>query len=94
MDSSPGTAHLEFVLLERSEQGTALPRLNRPTVLNALDVRLYEVLTERVRHFDGCVDTRVTILTRNGTTSTTGADLNKLAEASVLEIQQRGMERH
>ncbi len=36
----------------------------------------------------------VIVLTGNGAAFAAGADLNELAEASVLEIQQRGVERH
>ncbi len=84
----------ELVLLERPEQGVALLRLNRPAVLNALNMRLREALAEHVRRLDECADTRVIVLTGNGTAFAAGADLNELAEASALEIQQRGVERH
>ena len=94
MDSSPGAVRPELVLLERPEQGVALLRLNRPAVLNALNMRLREALAEHVRRLDECADTRVIVLTGNGTAFAAGADLNELAEASVLEIQQRGVERH
>ncbi|MEG6659308.1 enoyl-CoA hydratase, partial [Pseudomonas aeruginosa] len=46
MDSSPGAVRPELVLLERPEQGVALLRLNRPAVLNALNMRLREALAE------------------------------------------------
>lgn len=94
MDSSPGAVSPELVLLERPEQGVALLRLNRPAVLNALNMRLREALAEHVRRLDECADTRVIVLTGNGTAFAAGADLNELAEASALEIQQRGVERH
>ncbi|HHH9539328.1 enoyl-CoA hydratase [Pseudomonas aeruginosa] len=94
MDSSPGAVRPELVLLERPEQGVALLRLNRPAVLNALNMHLREALAEHVRRLDECADTRVIVLTGNGTAFAAGADLNELAEASVLEIQQRGVERH
>ncbi|HEK9093145.1 enoyl-CoA hydratase [Pseudomonas aeruginosa] len=94
MDSSPGAVRPELVLLERPEQGVALLRLNRPAVLNALNMRLREALAEHVRRLDECADTRVIVLTGNGTAFAAGADLNELAEASALEIQQRGVERH
>ncbi|RUJ09223.1 enoyl-CoA hydratase [Pseudomonas aeruginosa] len=94
MDSSPGAVRPELVLLERPEQGVALLRLNRPAVLNALNMRLREALAEHVRRLDECADTRVIVLTGNGTAFAAGADLNELAEASALEIQQCGVERH
>lgn len=80
----------ELVLLEWPEQGVAPLRLNCPAVLNALNMRLREALAEHVRRLDECADTRVIVLTGNGTAFAAGADLNELAEASVLEIQQRG----
>ena len=67
MDSSPGAVRPELVLLERPEQGVALLRLNRPAVLNALNMRLREALAEHVRRLDECADTRVIVLTGNGT---------------------------
>ncbi|EKA48659.1 enoyl-CoA hydratase-related protein, partial [Pseudomonas aeruginosa] len=82
MDSSPGAVRPELVLLERPEQGVALLRLNRPAVLNALNMRLREALAEHVRRLDECADTRVIVLTGNGTAFAAGADLNELAEAS------------
>ncbi len=57
-------------------------------------MRLREALAEHVRRLDECADTRVIVLTGNGTAFAAGADLNELAEASALEIQQRGVERH
>lgn len=69
MDSSPGAVRPELVLLERPEQGVALLRLNRPAVLNALNMRLREALAEHVRRLDECADTRVIVLTGNGTAS-------------------------
>ncbi|MGV8422752.1 enoyl-CoA hydratase-related protein, partial [Pseudomonas aeruginosa] len=68
--------------------------MNHPAVLNALNMRLREALAEHVRRLDECADTRVIVLTGNGAAFAAGADLNELAEASVLEIQQRGVERH
>ncbi|WP_252724589.1 enoyl-CoA hydratase-related protein, partial [Acinetobacter baumannii] len=74
-----------LVLLERQEQGVALLRLNRPAVLNSLIMLLREALAEHVRRLDECADTRVIVLTGNGTAFAAGADLNELAEASALE---------
>lgn len=56
MDSSPGAVSPELVLLDRPEQGVALLRLNRPAVLNALNMRLREALAEYVRRLDECAD--------------------------------------
>ncbi|MBW0976750.1 enoyl-CoA hydratase/isomerase family protein, partial [Shigella sonnei] len=91
MDSSPGAVRPELVLLERPEQGVALLRLNRPAVLNALNMRLREALAEHVRRLDECADTRVIVLTGNGAAFAAGANdyLVKLPDAIELVARIR-----
>ncbi|MCY1517408.1 putative enoyl-CoA hydratase echA8 [compost metagenome] len=82
------------ILLERPHAGVALLRLNRPTVLNALNMGLREELAKHFLRLDRCAETWVIVITGGDSVFAAGADLGELVEASALEIYQRHVERH
>lgn len=95
MSADQGAARPEpLVLLERPHTGVALLRLNRPTVLNALNMALREELAGHFLRLDRCAQTRVIVISGNASAFAAGADLGELADASALEIYQRHAERH
>ncbi|MFC5695636.1 enoyl-CoA hydratase [Pseudomonas sp. GCM10022186] len=82
------------VLLERPHAGVALLRLNRPAVLNALNMALREELAGHFLRLVDCAETRVIVITGGDTVFAAGADLGELVDASALQIYQRHVERH
>ncbi|WP_271410030.1 enoyl-CoA hydratase [Pseudomonas sp. Q1-7] len=95
MSADQGAARPEpTVLLERPHAGVALLRLNRPAVLNALNMVLREELAGHFLQLDRCPQTRVIVISGNARAFAAGADLGELAEASALAIYQRHVERH
>jgi enoyl-CoA hydratase/carnithine racemase len=95
MSACQGAARPEStLLLERPNAGVVLLRLNRPAVLNALNMGLREELAEHFLRLDRCAETRVIVITGGDSVFAAGADLGELVEASALEIYQRHVERH
>ena len=64
-------------------------QLNRPEVLNALNIELMKELVESLEAFD--VDTEIgcMIVTVNQKAFAAGADINEMAEATTIEMFQR-----
>jgi enoyl-CoA hydratase/carnithine racemase len=95
MSASQGAVRPEEpLLLERPRKGVALLRLNRPVQLNALNMSLRESLARHFRQLEECTETRVIVMTGNAQAFAAGADLGELAEASVLQVYQRHVERY
>lgn len=84
----------DLVITERLDEGVALVRLNRPDVLNALNIATREALADAfaVLHDDGGV--RAIVLTGDDRAFAAGADLKEFAETSTVDIMKRRSERH
>jgi enoyl-CoA hydratase len=76
-----------MVLVER-EGTTAIVRLNRPKVLNALSPELLAALCNTLEELDREPQIRVLILTGNDRAFAAGADLRVMAKASPSDIIQ------
>lgn len=88
------SADLAAILLEeRPADGVALLRLNRPEVLNALNLALRRALADAFSRLDQSDDVRVIVLTGNERAFCAGADLNEYVDATPTEIAARGMDR-
>jgi len=77
-----------ILLTERTEQGVATLRLNRPEVHNALDGALIAALTDALGQVDADPAVRTVLLAANGQSFSAGADLQwmrRMAEASEAE---------
>ena len=83
----------DILLEERPAEGVALLRLNRPEVLNALNLALRRALAEAFSRLDQSDDVRVIVLTGNERAFCAGADLNEYVNATPTEIAARGMDR-
>lgn len=84
----------DLVITERLDEGVALVRLNRPDVLNALNIATREALADAFAalHDDG--DVRAIVLTGDDRAFAAGADLKEFAETSTVDIMKRRSERH
>ena len=82
----------ESVLIkESSEQGVVILRLNRPEVLNALNLDLRRALAEMFRQIDQDPSVRSIVLAGSAKAFCAGADLNESVDAQPIEIVSRQM---
>ena len=82
------------VLLEtRPAEGVAMLRLNRPAVLNALNLELRQALAHAVTRLDGDAGVRAIVLAGSERAFCAGADLNEYVDATPVEILLREMDR-
>lgn len=66
----------------------AIIRLNRPDVLNALDMKMLEALASNLETLDADKEIRVVIITGNKRSFAAGADIKSLAESCSTEVIQ------
>lgn len=78
---------------ERPAEGVVLLRLNRPAVLNALNLELRHALAEAFDRLDADASTRAIVLAGGDRAFCAGADLNEYVEATPAEIMERRMDR-
>lgn len=78
---------------ERPAEGVALLRLNRPAVLNALNLDLRRALAGAFARLKSDASTRVIILAGSERAFCAGADLQEYVDATVQEIVGRHMDR-
>ena len=81
-----------LLLEERPAQGIALLRLNRPEVLNALNLQLRRDLAAAFTHLDADPQVRVIVLAGSARAFCAGADLNEYVDATPPEIISRQMD--
>ncbi|MGE7270037.1 enoyl-CoA hydratase-related protein [Brevibacillus panacihumi] len=71
------------------EDGVGIITLNRPKILNALNLQLMDELVSELERMDEDADIRTILLTGNDKAFAAGADINEMAEASAIEIMKR-----
>ncbi len=82
------------VLIEsRPADGVALLRINRPEVLNALNLALRRALAEAFTRLDGDATVKAVVLTGSERAFCAGADLNEYVNASPVDVIGRDMGR-
>jgi enoyl-CoA hydratase len=77
------------LIVVAKEAGYALVQLNRPDVLNAINILLMEELVTALEELDKENDIRCIILTGNEKAFAAGADIKEMADASAVEMLQR-----
>ena len=82
----------ELLLEELPQAGVALLRLNRPDVLNVLNLQLRRDLATAFTRLDADPQVRVVILAGSERAFCAGADLNEYVDATPPEIMGRHME--
>jgi len=71
------------------EEGVGMIILNRPKILNALNLTLIDELVAELEKLDKDPDIRAILLTGNEKAFAAGADINEMVEASAIEIMKR-----
>jgi enoyl-CoA hydratase len=85
---------MEHLLLEEYPvNGVAIVRLNRPAVLNALNLALRQALSETFTRLDADPKVKVIIIAGCERAFCAGADLNEYADATPIDIIERQMDR-
>lgn len=83
-----------LVLCEKPGNGTALIRLNRPEVRNALNIATRKALADTFTALHDDDDVRAIVLTGNDEAFAAGADLNEFINADPIEMMKRRSERY
>lgn len=83
----------DILLEERPHPGVAVLRLNRPEVLNALNLALRQALAEAFTRLDADNTVRVVVLAGGARAFCAGADLNEYLDATAPDIIGRQMDR-
>jgi len=76
-------------LLISTDQHFALIQLNRPDVLNALNIKLMTELVEALESLDNDPEIRAIILTGNEKVFAAGADIKEMADSSAVDMLVR-----
>ncbi|TFZ01270.1 enoyl-CoA hydratase-related protein [Ramlibacter rhizophilus] len=85
---------MEAVLIEeRPAEGVIVLRLNRPEVLNALNLALRRALAEAFTRADADDSVKAVVLAGGERAFCAGADLNEYVDATPAEVMERQMDR-
>jgi len=76
-------------IIVSQEEGYAIVQINRPDVLNALNIKLMHELVDALENLDASADVRCIIVTGNEKAFAAGADIKEMADASSMEMLQR-----
>lgn len=82
-----------ILVQERTSPGVAVLRLNRPEVLNALNLDLRRELAKAFNAMDADPEVKVVVLAGAGRAFCAGADLNEYVDASATEVMNRRMDK-
>ncbi|MBX3396090.1 MAG: enoyl-CoA hydratase/isomerase family protein [Phycisphaerae bacterium] len=77
------------LILRQVEGSVAVLRLNRPDVLNALNIPLMDQLISILESIDADPAIRCIVLTGNERAFAAGADIKEMADASVVDMYER-----
>jgi enoyl-CoA hydratase len=83
----------DVLLEERPAEGVALLRLNRPQVLNALNLELRRALAAAFTRLDADREVRAIVIAGSERAFCAGADLNEYVDATPADIMERQMDR-
>ncbi len=81
----------DALIESRPADGVALLRINRPEVLNALNLALRKALAEAFTRLDGDASVKAIVLTGSERAFCAGADLNEYVDASPMDVISRDM---
>jgi enoyl-CoA hydratase len=77
------------LILTKTDGHVAICTLNRPDVLNALNIPLMDELIAKLEGFDRDPNIRVIVVTGSERSFAAGADISEMASASVVEMSER-----
>jgi enoyl-CoA hydratase/carnithine racemase len=81
------------VLLERPADGIAVVTLNRPSVKNALNLEVRQLLADHFASLGGDATTRCIIITGGDTVFAAGADIRDMADRTPVDLLLRKTEK-
>lgn len=84
---------MTVILEERPETGVAVLRLNRPEVLNALNMEVRRALAERFTALADDATVRAVVIAGSEKAFAAGADIAEMKDLSVIDQYQRHAER-
>ena len=93
MSEQPSPASADALVEERPMPGVVVVRLNRPGVLNALNLSLRACLAESMLRLEADAQARVIVIAGSGRAFCAGADLHEYANAAPMDIAGRHMGR-
>jgi enoyl-CoA hydratase len=76
-------------IVTQLDGAVGIARLNRPDVLNALNIKLMDQLIETLCKFDEDPSIRCIVLTGNEKAFAAGADIKEMSDASVVDMYER-----
>lgn len=79
----------EKILVTKLDGFVGLAQLNRPEVLNALNIPLMDMLITQIEAWDADPAVRCIVITGNEKAFAAGADIKEMAEASVVDMYER-----
>lgn len=79
----------ETLIIERQEDAVAILQLNRPRVMNALNLALIDELVVRLKRLQGRQEIRCVVLTGNQKAFAAGGDIDEMATTPLAEIKMR-----
>src|SRR3954453_3647452 len=80
----------QYELIKLTHEGpVAIIQLNRPEVLNALNMKLMDEVIAALDHLEADDDTRCVIITGNERAFAAGADIKEMAGASAIDMLVR-----
>jgi enoyl-CoA hydratase len=79
----------DTLLIERQEGAVAVLQLNRPQVMNALNLALVDELVDRLKQLQDRQDIRCIVLTGNEKAFAAGGDIEEMATIPLAEIKMR-----
>lgn len=79
----------EPLIIRELEEHVAILRLNRPQVLNALNLPLMDELVRHLKELQDDHQVRAIILTGNSKAFAAGADIGEMAELTLAEIKMK-----
>jgi enoyl-CoA hydratase len=82
---------MDYIILERPEDGVAVVRLNRPQVWNALNLALQQELAAAFEALASDESVRAIVLTGDDRAFSSGADLTEYVEASTIDVVRKGL---
>jgi len=82
---------MKDIILTRQDNGVSIVQLNRPEVLNALNLNVRQELAEAISELNSDKSVRCIVITGNEKAFAAGADIKQMVETGAVEMMLRNM---
>lgn len=82
LSSSDGSNNEPRVIVNTDSQGIAQVQLNRPKQLNALDMKMFETISQTIKDLKNDRSIRAVVVSGNGKSFSSGLDVTKISKES------------